>query len=156
MLTPGSVLQSRYRIVKTLGVGGMGAVYLALDKRLADREVAVKEMIPDPNASLAEQTQAQQQFQREASLLASLDHPNLPKVYDYFSEGGKHYLVMDYVDGETLEDILKRTPGYLPESQVLDWAAQLCDVLTYLHTRQPPVIFRDLKPGNIMPIVRSF
>jgi len=136
--------------MRTLGVGGMGAVYLAQDVRLANKLVAVKEMIPDPSASPAEQAQAQWQFQQEASMLASLDHLNLPRVSDYFSEMGKHYLVMDYVDGETLEDIANRTPGFFPESQVLNWATQLCDVLTYLHSRQPPVIFRDLKPGNIM------
>jgi len=150
MLAPGTVLQGRYRIVRTLGVGGMGAVYLAQDMRLANRPVAVKEMIPDPTASPAEQAQAQQRFQQEASMLASLDHPNLPRVSDYFTEGGNHYLVMDYIDGDTLEDIANRTPGFFPESQVLNWATQLCDVLTYLHSRQPPVIFRDLKPGNIM------
>ena len=150
MLAPSSVLQSRYRIIRTLGVGGMGAVYLAQDTRLASRQVAVKEMVPDPTASAAERMQAQQLFQQEASILASLDHPNLPRVYDYFSESGNHYLVMDYIDGETLEEILNGTPGFLPEGQVLDWAKQLADVLTYLHSRQPPVIFRDLKPGNIM------
>jgi len=150
MLTPGTVLQGRYHILKTLRIGGMGAVYLAQDTRLANRQVAVKEMIPFPNASPAEQAQARQQFQREASILASLDHPNLPRVYDYFTEGAKCYLVMDYIDGETLEDILNRTSGFLPESQVLNWAVQLCDVLSYLHNRQPPVIFRDLKPSNIM------
>ncbi len=150
MLVPGTILLGRYRIVRTLGIGGMGAVYLAQDVRLANRSVAVKEMIPDPSASPVEQAQAQWQFQQEASMLASLDHSNLPRVSDHFTERGNHYLVMDYVDGETLEDILNRTPGFLPESQVLHWATQLCDVLTYLHSRQPAVIFRDLKPGNIM------
>ena len=150
MLLSNTILQGRYTILKTLGRGGMGAVYLAQDIRLANRPVAVKEMIPDPSASPAEQAQAQQQFQWEASTLASLNHPNLPRVSDNFTQGGKHYLVMDYVDGETLEAVLNRTPGFFLESQVLNWATQLCDVLTYLHSRQPPVIFRDLKPGNIM------
>jgi hypothetical protein len=150
MLSSGTILQGRYNIQGTLGRGGMGAVYLAQDMRLGNRPVAVKEMIPDPSASSAEQAQAQRQFQREASMLASLNHSNVPRVSDHFSEMGKHYLVMDYVDGETLEDILNRTPGFLPESQVLHWATQLCDVLTYLHSRQPPVVFRDLKPVNVM------
>jgi len=150
LLGHNTMLEGRYRVTRVLGCGGMGAVYLAQDMRLSNKLVAVKEMIPDPNVSPAEQAQAQQQFQLEASMLASLDHPNLPRVSDYFTERGKHYLVMDYVDGETLEDILSRTPGFLPESQVLDWATQLCDVLSYLHSRQPPVIFRDLKPCNIM------
>ena len=150
MLAPGTVLQNRYRIARTLGVGGMGAVYLAQDMRLASRQIAVKEMIPDPTASPADQAQARQQFQLEASMLSSLDHLNLPKVSDSFTEGGNHYLVMDYVDGETLEDIMDRTTGSMPEGQIINWAIQLCNVLTYLHSRQPPVIFRDLKPGNIM------
>ena len=150
MLAPGTILQGRYRIVRTLGTGGMGAVYLAWDTRLTSKPVAVKEMIPDPSGSPVEQAQAQQQFQWEASMLASLDHPNLPRVSDYFTQGGKHYLVMDYIEGETLEEITNRTAGFLLESQVLNWATQLCDVLAYLHSRQPPVIFRDLKPGNVM------
>ena len=150
MLSPGTILQGRYNIQGTLGRGGMGAVYLAQDMRLGNRPVAVKEMIPDPSASPVEQAQAQRQFQQEASMLASLDHPNVPRVSDHFTERGKHYLVMDYVDGDTLEEIMSRTPGFLPESQVLNWGSQLCDVLTYLHSRQPPVIFRDLKPVNVM------
>jgi len=145
-----TMLEGRYRVARILGCGGMGAVYLAQDIRLANKRVAVKQMVPDPTAPPAEQAQAQQQFQLEASTLASLNHPNLPRVSDFFTEGGRHYLVMDYVDGETLEDILNRTPDFLPESQVLNWASQVCDVLSYLHSRQPPVIFRDLKPANIM------
>jgi len=150
MLTPGTIIAGRYRISRRLGGGGMGAVYLAADLRLAGRQVALKQLAPDPGASPAELAQAEQQFQAEAALLAALGHPNLPKVYDCFAEAGQSYLVMEYVDGETLEAILGRTAGGLPESSVLAWAAQLCDVLTYLHSCRPPIIFRDLKPGNIM------
>jgi serine/threonine-protein kinase len=89
-------------------------------------------------------------FRQEAQMLAKLSHPNLPAVSDYFSEGGKQYLVMEFVDGDTLEDRLARTSGFLDEAQVVDWATQICDVLSYLHSQQPPVIFRDLKPSNIM------
>lgn len=150
MLTPGDIIAGRYRIMRWLGGGGMGAVYLAADLRLVGRQVAVKQLIPDPGASPAELAQAEQQFRAEATLLAALDHPNLPKVYDCFTEAGQSYLVLEFVDGETLEAILGRTAGGLPEASVLAWAAQLCDVLTYLHSCQPPIIFRDLKPGNIM------
>lgn len=150
MLILGSIVSGRYRIIRWLGGGGMGAVYLAADLRLSGRQLAVKQLVSDPSASPAELAQAAQQFQAEATLLAALDHSNLPKVYDCFTEAGQSYLVMEYVDGVTLEDILDRTPGPIPEAQVLAWAAQLCDVLTYLHGRQPPVIFRDLKPANIM------
>ena len=150
MLFQGTTLQGRYQIVRWLGGGGMGAVYLAADHRLSGRHVAVKQLLPDPNASPAELAQAQQQFQAEATMLASLDHLHLPKVYDCFAEAGQSYLVMEYVDGETMEDVLGRGGGILPEPSVIAWAGQLCDVLTYLHSRQPPIIFRDLKPGNIM------
>jgi hypothetical protein len=149
MLNPGTVLQNRYRILRILGQGGMGAVYLAEDLRL-NRWLAVKEMLPDPQATYLERQQAQQQFQLEATMLAKLDHPNLPKVYDCLEEGGSFFLAMDFVDGETLEHLLATTPGALPQERVLGWAAQLCDVLAYLHSQQPPIIFRDLKPANIM------
>jgi len=150
MLNPGDILGSRYRIVRTLGAGGMGAVYLAEDSRLSNRACAVKEMRPDPSATAAEQLQAQQQFQQEAGILALLKHPNLPGVYDHFSERGNFYLVMEYVEGETLDHLLSSAAGFLLESLVRHWSLQLCDVLDYLHRHRPPVIFRDLKPANIM------
>ena len=150
LLAPNALLQSRYVITRKLGQGGMGAVYQAQDARLQGKLWAVKEM---SNAQLADPTEranAAAAFQREAQLLATLDHANLPKVTDFFEEGGKQYLVMDFVDGHTLEQVVAATPGFLPEPTVLAWAEQLCDVLEYLHTRQPPIIFRDLKPANIM------
>src|SRR5713101_4464900 len=90
-------------------------------------------------------------FTREALMLASLSHPNLPRIYEQFTEMGRWYLVMDFIEGETLEEYLnKAQAGYLPLAEVQDIGIQLCTVLDYLHTRQPPIIFRDLKPGNVM------
>lgn len=144
------MLQNRYIIVRRIGQGGMAAVYQATDSRLSGQMWAVKEMsdvaIKDP----AERRQAIQSFLREAQMLAQLSHPNLPRVTDSFTEAGKHYLVMEYIPGETLEDKVTRQGGPLPEARVLNWAAQLCDVLTYLHSCRPPIIFRDLKPSNVM------
>ncbi len=150
MLNPGDRLQNRYRIVRVLGGGGMGQVYLAEDTRLADKPCAVKELLADPQATPEEQEQAAEQFRREAAILAHLQHPNLPHVYDHFEENGRFYLVMDYIEGETLAQRLQRSPGGLPPEEVVGWALQLCEVLEYLHSRNPPVIFRDLKPSNIM------
>lgn len=150
MLTPGTVLQNRYRIVRVLGGGGMGQVYLAEDTRLADKPCAVKELLPDPHATPEEQDQAAEQFRREAAILAHLSHPNLPNVYDHFEENGQFYLVMDFIEGETLAGRLARSPQGLPPEEVVSWALQLCDVLEYLHSQNPPVIFRDMKPANVM------
>ena len=150
MLEAGHMLQNRYRIVELLGGGGMGQVYLAEDTRLADKLCALKELNPDPHTTAEEQTLASEQFQREAAILAHLNHPNLPNVYDYFEETGHFYLVMDYIEGETISDRLAKSPQGLPPAQVTEWAIQLCNVLEYLHNQSPPVIFRDLKPSNIM------
>ncbi|MGQ9467449.1 MAG: serine/threonine protein kinase [Anaerolineae bacterium] len=150
MLSPGQMLQNRYRIVRNLGGGGMGTVYLAEDIRLANKLCAVKELLPDPRATLEEQMQAAEQFQREAAILAHLSHPNLPNVYDYFEEANQFYLVMDYIEGETLADRLRRSPQGLPPEEVAGWGVQLCNVLEYLHSQHPPVIFRDMKPANVM------
>ena len=149
-LTASTVVASRYQIVRKLGQGGMGAVYQAEDLRLPGKHWAVKEMSDAAIADPQERQQAVVAFQQEAQLLASLDHVHLPKVTDYFSEGGNQYLVMEFVRGETLEARLARANAPLPEAQVLHYTGQLCDVLDYLHRRQPPIIFRDLKPANIM------
>ena len=149
-LTVGHMLQGRYCIRGLLGQGGMGAVYLAEDTRLSGRRCAVKENLPDPYASQSALAQAHQQFLAEASVLAQLDHPNLPKISDYFSEAGGEYLVMDYVEGEDLDSALQRIGGPLPEKPVLIWADQVLDALTYLHSHRPrPIIHRDIKPANI-------
>ncbi|MFQ6100346.1 MAG: serine/threonine protein kinase [Anaerolineae bacterium] len=150
MLEQNAMLQDRYRIVRVLGGGGMGQVYLAHDTRLADKPCAVKELIPDPHATPEEAEQAAAQFHHEAAILAHLSHPNLPDVSDYFEERGHFYLVMDFIEGETPAEQLSRSPGGLPQEMVVKWAIQLCDVLEYLHSQTPPVIFRDMKPANVM------
>lgn len=151
ILPKGAVLQSRYEIIKVLGVGGMGAVYLTRDLRFSGvtRIVAIKEMIsttPDPHVRRL----AVQSFEREANLLVQLSHPGIPKVSDFFTESVRSYLVMEFVDGKDLETVLEGTEGMLKEDTVLDWAIQICDVLIYLHSQQPAIVFRDMKPSNIM------
>jgi serine/threonine-protein kinase len=130
----------------------MGAVYRAEDLRLEGRICAVKEVRPDPDATPEALAQAQEQFHREASILARLDHPNLPKVSDMFVERRREYLVMDFVDGWDLRQLVeeKRRMGeFLSEDQVLKWTDQLCDALEYLHSQDPPILHRDIKPANI-------
>ena len=149
-LPPNSLLQGRYVIVRRLGQGGMGAVYEVTDARIPGKRWAIKEMSDAALATPEEKQQALMAFQQEAQMLATLSHANLPVVADFFSENGKQYLVMEFVDGETLEDRLNASAGFLDERQVVDWATQICDVLAYLHSQKPPVVFRDLKPGNVM------
>jgi tRNA A-37 threonylcarbamoyl transferase component Bud32 len=144
------VLQDRYRIIEAVGGGGMGQVYLAHDTRLADKPCAVKELVPDRHATPEEREEAAIQFHREAAILGHLNHPHLPNVYDYFEERGRFYLVMDYVEGEDLTDRLTQSPSGLDQETVIEWAIQLCDVFEYLHSQTPPVIFRDMKPANVM------
>lgn len=149
MLLPGTVLQNRYKILSILGQGGMGAVYLAEDQQTAGTRWAIKELqsgILPP----ADRQQAIQQFEQEARLLSHLHHANLPRIETFFVQGTQHYLVMEYIEGQTLETLMQRTPGFLAEVYVLNWALQICDVLDYLHSHTPPIIFRDLKPANIM------
>lgn len=156
MLESGAVLRERYEIVGLVGQGGMGAVYKANDLRLSGRICAIKEILPEMLSRVGSYEmstdQTIEQFYQEASVLARLDHPNLPKVSDYFSQEGREYLVMDYVEGRDLHEVLgeaKRQAKSLSESQVLAWATQLLDALDYLHSQDPPVLHRDIKPGNI-------
>jgi len=151
-LPPGSILRSRYKILEMVGKGGMGSVYKAEDLLLKGRFCAIKEVIPtlahDPKAV----EELKRQFYQEASILARLDHPNLPKVSDYFSEGDREYLVMDFVPGKDLKTIVNevRLEGkFLDEELVLKWAEQLCSALDYLHSQNPPILHRDIKPSNI-------
>jgi serine/threonine-protein kinase len=152
MLQPGTVLRRRYRIEAPVGQGGMGSVYLAEDLRLEGRKCAVKAVRIDPTIEQAIIAELQHQFSREASVLARLDHPNLPKVSDYFTEDELDYLVMDYVSGKNLKELMdeaRRAGRHLTEVEVLTWARQLCDALEYMHTQDPPVLHRDIKPSNI-------
>lgn len=151
-LQPGEMLQERYRVVGTLGVGGFSSVYQARDMRFPDvtRLCAVKEMISvSPDSEVRELTL--KSFEREASILATLDHPAIVDVYDYFSEENRSYLVLEFIRGKDLESMMAEQRDFVSQELVLDWALQVCDVLAYLHNRKPQaVIFRDLKPSNIM------
>jgi len=146
----GRLLGGRYRIVQLIGEGGFGAVYKANDERFqATRVVALKEM-SDANLGSSEREMALTDFRREANLLVQLNHPNLPQVSDFFEEGGKTYLVMEFIEGKTLERVLEDARGPLDEALVMGWALQLCSVLHYLHSRLQPIVFRDMKPSNVM------
>src|SRR6266702_3811264 len=150
LLPSNHLLKQRYRVVSQLGKGGFGAVYKAEDNQFGNRLLAVKEM-NQSGLSPQEIIEATDAFKREAHLLASLKHPNLPSIYDYFNEAKRWYLVMDFIEGETLEEHLnKEKEGRLPWEEALQIGIQLCTVLGYLHRRQPPIIFRDLKPANVM------
>src|SRR6266567_4579587 len=144
------LLNQRYSIVAQLGQGGFGAVYKTADLRFGNRPVAVKEM-SQSGLSAQETAEAIDTFKREALMLANLNHQNLPRIYDHFTDAGRWYLVMDFIEGETLTEHLQKAPaGHLSVDEALVIGTQLCTVLGYLHTRQPPIIFRDLKPTNIM------
>ncbi|MBN2393568.1 MAG: DUF2817 domain-containing protein [Anaerolineae bacterium] len=150
MLQPGMLLQDRYHITRQLGSGGMGKVYMAEDSRLPGRRCAIKEMLPDQLAA-QDRNWAIGAFQQEAQMLANLKHSGLAGVTDCFAEYGNWYLAMDYIEGETLDDYLTHMPGgRLPAEEAVRIIRQLCEVLNYLHNQNPPVIFRDLKPGNVM------
>ena len=148
-----TLLHKRYVVIRTIGQGGMGAVYQARDiKRntlCAIKEMSLSIVPPD------EQPQAIHNFKAEAKMLWGLNHPNLPAFHGFFSEGPRYFMVMEYVDGATLESLLERNNGPFQERRVLGWARQLCDVLEYLHSQNPPIIFRDMKPGNIMLTART-
>lgn len=148
----GTILRDRYRLTAVVGQGGMGNVYRAEDMRLPGRLCAVKEVTVDPHLAPELREQAHNQFLQEASILAQLDHPNLPKVSDFFSDDNRDYLVMDFVPGRDLRQWLddsRAQSRMLSENTVLGWAAQIIDALSYLHRQSPPVVHRDIKPGNI-------
>jgi serine/threonine protein kinase len=148
-LPPNSMLHNRYLILQKIGQGGMAAVYKVTDTVQGGAIWAVKEMSDAAILNQQDRTYALKSFQQEGSLLQSLNHPNLMKVSDIFCETGKYYLLMEFIPGSTLEAMIAAR-GRFSEPEVLPWALQLCDVLDYLHNHVPPIIFRDLKPGNIM------
>lgn len=151
-LKAGEVLRSRYKVRRIIGQGGMGSIYLADDLRLEGRLCALKEVETDRSLPPELIRQAREQFLREATVLARLDHPNLPKVSDFFSIGGRDYLVMDYVPGKDLRTLMieaRQTGTFLDEVDILNWAGQLCDALNYLHSLEPPILHRDIKPSNL-------
>jgi serine/threonine protein kinase len=147
MLAPETILQGRYRIVRQLGQGGMGAVYEAVDLRL-DTVVALKE-------TLFTEERLRKQFEREARLLARLHHQALPRVSDHFTEAEGQFLVMQYIPGEDLFEMQNRAGGPFSAADVLRWADQLCDALDYLHTQDPQIIHRDIKPQNLKLTARG-
>jgi serine/threonine protein kinase len=148
-LVRGHLLKQRYRILDSVGQGGFAAVYKAADTLFGHRLVAVKEM-SHSNLNPQELVAATVAFQREAHMLVDLSHPNLPRIYDQFAEDRRWYLVMDFIAGQTLEELLNITNRHLPLERAIQIGIELCTVLDYLHARQPPIIFRDLKPSNIM------
>ncbi|HYO99597.1 MAG TPA: protein kinase [Pyrinomonadaceae bacterium] len=151
-LEPGTMLYSRYEIVRRIGGGGMGAVYLARDRNLGDQPRAVKEMIQS-NIDESQHEKAINDFKRESMLLASLEHSSIPTIYDYFydEDAARFYLVMKYISGGDFLARLRNAPGgRIDEKTVADWGMQVADVLEYLHRRNPPIIYRDLKPANLM------
>jgi serine/threonine protein kinase len=150
-LSKGIRLQDRYEIIRVVAIGGMSLVYQARDLRFSNvtKLCAVKEMInaaADPHL----RELAVQNFEREANILATLSHPAIPKIFDYFSEGNRSYLIMEFVEGQDLETALNESSDFLPEQRVVEWSIQVCDVLDYLHGYSPPIIYRDIKPSNIM------
>lgn len=151
-LQTGSVLVDRYLIQDVIGVGGMGSVYRARDLHFPNviKLVAVKEMINQARDPLVRQMIVQN-FEREANILVTLNHPSIPKIFDYFSHEERSYLVLEYVNGKDLEAILNENEGPISEDKVISWAIEICDVLEYLHNHKPePIIFRDMKPSNVM------
>ena len=148
----GVTLQDRYLILGVLGTGGMGSVYKGRDLHFPNvtKLVAVKEMI-NMATDATMQEMVIRNFEREADLLATLSHPAIPRIYDYFTHEHSSYLVMEFIEGKDLEALLHSQEGFFSEEQVIAWAIELCDVLSYLHNHKPqPVVFRDMKPSNVM------
>jgi serine/threonine protein kinase len=151
-LQAGASLQDRYLIQGVLGIGGMSSVYRARDLHFPNvvKLVAIKEMVNRALDPIVRNTIVRN-FEREANLLASLDHRAIPRIYDYFSLNDRSYLVLEYINGHDLEVLINNSTDFIPEDRIIRWAIELCDVLQYLHTHKPePIIFRDMKPSNVM------
>jgi serine/threonine-protein kinase len=151
-LTEGTILNGRYEIVRKIGGGGMGAVYLASDNNLGGVLRAVKEMVQS-HIEEEQQEKAINDFKRESMILSTLDHPSIPTIYDYFydADEGRFYLVMKYISGGDLSSRLRSAPeGKIDEKSITQWAIQITDVLDYLHNQPSTIVYRDLKPSNIM------
>ena len=152
LLKAGTVLQNRYRVLDILGVGGMSTVYKSRDLRFTsvDRLCAIKEMFNSAEDAKLRQVRLAN-FQREASLLATLTHASIPRIYDYFEQQGTIYLVLELIHGDDLETLLSNRGSPFDQEQIIEWGLTLCSVIAYLHNQKPePIIFRDLKPSNIM------
>src|SRR5208282_228758 len=149
MIQPGTAVGNRYRVTRMIGGGGMKIVYQAEDLHLSARLCALAE-ISDGFVDLNLRKQALAAFQREASLLSQLENPHIPRIYDYFNEGTRHFLVLEFVDGKTLEQLLQESGGSFTEEYAANISVQLASTFDYLHTRTPPVIYRDLKPSNVI------
>ena len=143
------LLHNRYLVLRLLGQGGMGAVYLAQDHNAFNRRCVIKEMLPY-YSNPAEKLKAEKDFEREARVLATLRFDGAPQIYEYFIEAGKYYLVMEFVEGENLEDRATRLGGRLPVDEAIEYGLQLANTLVYLAKQTPPVIHRDIKPANII------
>ena len=149
-LPPGTLLEDRYKIVSILRAGGMGALYCAHDTRLADSPCAVKEMLPQHDGGGANTDYIRRRFLEEMKVLARLNHPDIPRVRDYFVEGGLNYIVMDLVEGSNLLDALHERGQPLPAPEVVRLGLSILSILEYLHSHNPPTIHRDIKPANIL------
>lgn len=146
MAGKGNIIDNKYEILKEIGHGGMSVVYLAMDLRL-NKQWAVKEI--EKRSNDKNNQVVVQSLLVEAEMMKKLDHPALPRIVDIIDSGRTIYVVMDYIEGESLDRILEQN-GAQPQELVIDWAKQLCDVLRYLHSQNPPIIYRDMKPANVM------
>ena len=146
MAHAGQVIDNKYEVLKLIGKGGMSRVYLAMDKRL-NKQWAVKEI--QKNARDANNEIVIQSAIAEANMIKSLDHPSIVRIVDIIDNGDVIYIIEDYIEGETLSTILEQN-GAQSQDTVIEWAMQICEALEYLHTRKPPIIYRDMKPANVM------
>lgn len=148
-LHPGMLLQGRYQVLRQIGAGGLGRVFLASDN--SGRRYVLKQIRePSQGDELIDFDLALHSFQREASILSSLPHPYLPIARDFIITPDNFIIVMDYIEGKNLADVIEEDPQPLPESRVLTWGSQVCEALSYLHSKRPPIIHRNIKPKNIM------